>query len=68
MIVAAICTILQEEEEGFKMAPSNFVPTITESSERYASKLKLGIMTSNLCNRLCTCKVMLVIISAHACI
>ena len=36
--VVLIVAILQEEEEGFKMAPSNFVPTINEGSEKYASK------------------------------
>ena len=30
----------QEEEEGFKMAPSNFVPTINEGSQNYASVWK----------------------------
>ena len=28
----------QDEEEGFKMAPSNFVPTVGEGVETYASK------------------------------
>jgi hypothetical protein len=37
-LIVAIRTVLQEEEQGFKMAPSNFIPTINEGSEKYASK------------------------------
>ena len=47
VLIVAIRTILQEEEEGFKMAPSNFVPTINEGSEKYASKS----CVSSLCDR-----------------
>lgn len=40
-LIVAVRAALQEEEEGFKMAPSNFVPTVSESSEKYASKFML---------------------------
>ena len=30
---------VQEEDEGIKMAPSNFVPTIVEQNAQYAGML-----------------------------
>ena len=32
------CCWFQEADEGFKMAPSNFVPTIGEGAQKYGSE------------------------------